>query len=147
MKSAHYQIDVDLEVFKALTAMLQAEGQDHNDVLRELLSLDSPIEEDAPETPFSKLAEAIAKSAGFSGFYSRGLLLPNGTELRARYKGSQHSAKITHDLWLDSDGNPHSSPSAAAKAITGTSVNGWRFWEAKRPGDVSWRRLDVLSTR
>ena len=36
------------------------------------------------------------------------------------------------------------SPSAAAGAITETTVNGWRFWEGRLPGDKGWRRLDVV---
>lgn len=78
------------------------------------------------------------------GFYSRGLTLPNGTALRARYKGYEYRAKIENDAWIDHLENRHFSPTGAAKAITGNSVNGWRFWEAWRPGDSKWRRLDLL---
>ena len=147
MKKYSYLIDVDLDVFKGLTARILAEGQDHNDVLRDLLGLDSPIEADQPESHFSLIADVLSKPAATSGFYSRGLLLPNGTKLRARYKGSQYFATIVDDNWIDSSGGQHASPSAAAKAITETSVNGWRFWEAKRPGDLAWRRLDILSAK
>jgi hypothetical protein len=78
------------------------------------------------------------------GFFSRGLLLPNGTVLRARYKGLEYRAEIQSDTWVDGNGQRYFSPTAAAKAITGNSVNGWRFWEAWRPGDDKWRRLDLL---
>jgi hypothetical protein len=145
--SLNYQINVDLEVFKLLTSGIQADGQDHNDVLRELLGLDSPLELDNPESPLARAADILGKPFGASGFFSRGLLLPNGTELRARYKGYQYYGAITNDQWIDSDGRSYSSPSAAASAITGTNVNGWRFWEAKRPDDRAWRRLDILGAR
>lgn len=141
-----YTIDVDLDVFKALTALIQEEGQAHNDVLRELLNLDSPIEADMAPS-FSQATEAIAKAMHAGQFYSRGLTLPSGTELRARYKGQQYSAQILDGKWLNLDGLEFNSPSAAASAITGTTVNGWRFWEAKRPGDRGWRRLDVLNAK
>jgi hypothetical protein len=148
MSSHRYPIEVDLDVFKALTAKIEAAGQDHNDVLRELLNLDSVTEADLPDNVFGRIAETISRSysAVPGQFYSRGLALPSGTELRARYKGQQFSARIEDGRWLDSDGQEHSSPSAAAKAITDTSVNGWRFWEAKRPGDRGWRRLDILQS-
>ena len=147
MEKRAYQIDVDLAVFKALTRKISADGQDHNDVLREILALDSPIEPEIPESGLDRLAHILGRPMASSGFYSRGLLLPNGTELRARYKGSKHFAKIENDQWIDCDGSTRSSPSAAANSITGTTVNGWRFWEAKRPGDSGWRRLDVLNAK
>lgn len=141
-----YLIDVDLDVFKALTALIQEDGQAHNDVLRELLNLDSPVEAEVPPPPLHA-AEAIAKALHVGQFYSRGLSLPSGTELRARYKGQVYLAEIVEGKWLSSRGVEFSSPSAAASAITGTTVNGWRFWEAKRPGDRGWRRLDILHAK
>ena len=148
MSTPRYSIDVDLDVFKALTARIEEAGQDHNDVLRELLNLDSPTEAEPPENIFGRLADTLSRSYPVAPgqFYSRGLTLPTGTELRARYKGQQFSARIEDGRWLDSENREHSSPSAAARAITDTSVNGWRFWEAKRPGDQGWRRLDVLQS-
>lgn len=148
MTPHRYAIEVDLDVFKALTSRIEADGQDHNDVLRVLLNLDSVTEADPPENVFGRLADSISRTYSMipGQFYSRGLTLPSGTELRARYKGTQHFARIEDGRWLDSDGHEHSSPSAAAKAITNTSVNGWRFWEARRPGDQGWRRLDILQS-
>ena len=148
------EINVSLDVFKALTVRLAYEGHTFDDVLRELLALDSPVEIDqasAEGSAFSRIvdgfepaAKALTIASRGSGFYSRGLFLPDGTELRARYKGRLFTAKIVGENWLDDDGNEHLSPSAAATAITGNSVNGWRFWEAKRPVDNLWRRLDGL---
>lgn len=148
MTETPYQIAVDLDVFKALTARIQAAGLTHNDVLRELLSLDSPVEyEGAGSNVFERFADQLARSQHGGQFYSRGLVLPDGTELRARYKGQQFTAKIAGGKWLDAADVEHSSPSAAASAITGTTVNGWRFWEARRPGEQIWRRLDILNAK
>lgn len=146
-----YQIDVDLDVFKALTKRIETEGQTHNDVLRELLALDFPVEYETPPPPLttatSTFVDSFMRSQHSGQFYSRGLILPDGTELRARYKGQQYTGKIVGDKWLDAEGGEHSSPSAAASAITGTTVNGWRFWEARRPGESVWRRLDILNAK
>lgn len=144
------QIDVTLEVYKALTARLRYEGQTYDEVIRELLSLDSPIEPDDPPRGLGaalnpSLERHLANVGSGSGFYSRGLLLPNGTKLRARYKGREYQAVVQDDDWVDQGGNVHSSPSAAASAITDNNVNGWRFWEAKRPRDLDWRRLDSIA--
>ena len=58
--------------------------------------------------------------------------LEAGMQLVAKHKGDTHTAEV---VMLDgkpcfklSDGATYQSPSSAAKAITGTSVNGWRFW-------------------
>lgn len=140
------QIDISLDVFKALTALLEHEGQTHNDVIRDLLQLDSIEEPDPPESPLQQASDLLGKPFGAKGFYSRGLLLPEGTELRARYKQREFYARIVNERWIDEFEQHHTSPSAAATAVTGNSVNGWRFWEAKRPGDRGWRRLDVLAS-
>ena len=134
------QIDIDFDVFKALTGLREHEGHSYNDVLRDLLGLDSLQEADVPET----LSEAMSRTLGPPGYHSRGIHLPNGTQLKARYKQREYGAAIQGDRWLDQDGREHLSPSAAASAITGTNVNGLRFWEAKRPGDSGWCRLELL---
>lgn len=138
------QIDVDFDVYKALTMRREHEGHSYNDVLRDLLGLDSIVEPDSPETPLQAVADAPGKPFGVAGFFSRGLHLPPGTQLRARYKQREYRAQIDGQRWVDEHGSEHTSPSAAAAAITGTNVNGLRFWEAKRPGDIGWRRLELL---
>lgn len=148
-----HTVHVDLEVFKALTVRLEYEGQTHNDILRELLGLDSIIEETPPEPAIVNALAALSKSAdqfgrpAEHGFFSRGLFLPHGTKLRARYKGKQYLAAIQKDHWVDQTGQIQASPSAAATAITDTNVNGLRFWEALRPGDTTWRRLEFIRNR
>jgi hypothetical protein len=142
-----FNIQVSLAVFKALTSRLE-EGQTHDDVIRELLELDS-VTELEPPNPFERFEDItgnFTRSFGGpeSGFYSRGLWLPNGTLLRARYKQRLYEARIADGKWLDADGNEHTSPSAAASAITSTNVNGLHFWEAQRPTDSGWRRLQAF---
>lgn len=139
-----YTISVDLDVFKTLTARLEQEGQTHNDVLRDVLQLDAIVETDEAEPPYSVVADALNRSMNSGRFYSRGLVLPDETLLRARYKGQEYRARIEDGCWLAEDGSQYESPSAAASGVTSTNVNGLRFWEAKRPGDAGWRRLDVI---
>jgi hypothetical protein len=149
--SVLFNISVGLPVLKALTAQLE-EGQTYDDLLQQLLGLDSIVEPEVNELhPRNALAAVdeemkrlLHERSGKEGFFSRGLWLPNGTELRARYKHQEYRARIASNTWIDADGSRHTSPSAAATAITDTNVNGLRFWEARRPGDTSWRRLDQL---
>jgi hypothetical protein len=129
------QIDIDFEVFKALTALRKRESHTYNDVLRDLLRLKPAAD------------ESSAPSASPKGLLLRGgLFLPDGTRLRVTYKGIEYLAEIRNGRWIDQAGTEHASPSAAAQHITKTNVNGWRFWEAKRPSDVDWRKLDTLSS-
>lgn len=146
--SSSFDIRVSLEVFKQLTLRLE-EGQTHDDVIRELLNMDSIVEVENPSSlPFERMSDHLARAwqTKGAGFVSRGLWLPNGTLLRARYKQTEYRARIEDEIWVDEDGRGFTSPSAAATAITGTNVNGLRFWEAKRPSDKGWRRLDSLVT-
>ena len=136
------QIDVDFDVFKALTALRESEHHTYNEVLRDLLGLERTFGRKLGDS-MSGITRGFGSTGG-SGFVSRGLYLPEGTMLRAKYKGLPFTASITNGRWRDADGTEHNSPSAAAQAITGTNVNGLRFWEAKRPSDVHWRKLDAL---
>jgi hypothetical protein len=121
-------IDIDFDVFKALTNRRSSESVTYNDVLREMLGLPS--------------ATASPQASG-DGWTWKGVTLPNGTELRAEYKGQAYFAKIEGGKWMQ-NGKPRSSPSAAAYAITQSGINGWWFWSVKRPGDVIWVPLGKL---
>ena len=52
------------------------------------------------------------------------------------YKGRTYTAEVKDGVWVGADGQTRASPSEAAVKITGNSVNGWRFWQCKRPGDL-----------
>lgn len=123
-------IDVDFDVFKALTALRETEAVTMNDVIRSLLKLD---------------AEPEGKIAATKGVSFKGMFFPDGTQFQGNYKGRRYTARIVDGNWIDdTSGERRSSPSDAVNKITGTTVNGWRFWRCKRPGDVSWTLLDTL---
>lgn len=135
-----YTIDVDFEVWKALTARRATESVTYNDVIRDLLGLKSDVA--------NRAIAAALTGAPFNSprkFVSRDLALPDGTLLRATYRSKIYSAKIEGGRWIDSSGCDHPSPSAAATAITGNNVNGLRFWHAQRPSDRDWHRLDTIA--
>ena len=142
------QIDIDFEVFKALTSRRRSESHTYNEVIRELLDIDcgSVVHKLTPMHELQSTIANIAKGGRVptSGFVIRGLFLPNGTLLRATHKGATYGAQIADGKWLSDDGSIYGSPSAAASAITQNNVNGWRFWQAKRPSDPDWRNLDML---
>ena len=123
-------IEVDFDVFKELTVRRKTEATTYSDVMRDLLRLPAASPTAGKPAPY-----------GAQGWLSKGVFFPNGTELRATYKGRTYSAKIENNQML-LEGQPMKSPSAAAGLITGTPVNGWRFWECKLPHETRWRRID-----
>lgn len=130
-------IDVDFDVYKALTMKRPDEATTYNDVLRKMLG-------------FSEVEQSIAASppeSGPGGCAFKGVFLPNGTELRVTYKGRTYTAAIKDGSWVGEDGIRRNSPSDAACAITKGNVNGWRFWKVRRPGDGQFRVLEDLRPR
>lgn len=128
------QIDIDFEVWKALTAKRRDESHSYNQVLRELLGIASEGAD-----------EPAAMDLVLAGRALGGRFLPNGTQLRAKYKGAWHHAEIKDAQLVDVDGAVYDSASAAARAVTSTNVNGLTFWDVKRPSDSAWRKLMTLS--
>jgi hypothetical protein len=126
-------IEVDFEVFKALTARRATEAVTYNEVIRGLLGLGagsrSQLDQDLPGATF------------------KGVLFPEGTQFRATYKGRTYTAEIRGGVWRDSDGSAQNSPSAAAVRITEKPWNGWRFWHCKRPGETSWTLIEAFRSR
>ena len=140
------QIPIDFEVFQSLTANLQNEQEDYNEVIRRLLKLPGsqssflPGESDLPSLPAPM--NALSRQSG--GVWLSNVFLPNGTLFRATYKGKTYRAWINNSQWIDEFGKVRTSPSDAASAISGTNVNGWRFWFVRRPQDEDWQRMDAL---
>lgn len=164
------QIEVDFDVFKALTALRESEVDSYNEVIRRLLKLPSARREPEPVAAAEVLIhgkrqipinfmQVLAKSPQSSVDTKHGNILaslfeggawygnthfPEGTLFRATYKGKTYSGEIREGRWVDQDGVVRTSPSEAASAISGTNVNGWRFWYAKRPGDEDWVKMEEL---
>src|SRR2546430_16639774 len=104
-----FTVQVSLPVLKALTAELQ-EGQTYDDVLRQLLGLDlepEPESVDPRRFPDDAIERVLHSYSGKGGYFSRGLWLPNGTELRARYKQQEYRARVANNAWIDEQGKRH----------------------------------------
>lgn len=115
------QIDIDFEVFKQLTNRRPTEAVTYNDVIRELLGLPTSSKSEGPAINGSR--PWIVSDTSF----------PAGSKFMADYKGKTYSG-IAKDGKLElSDGHKFATPSAAAMHITGSNVNGWRFWRCKLP--------------
>lgn len=82
-------------------------------------------------------------------WWGKGVELPHGTELRMRYNGSMFTGVIHNGGWIV-EGRAYESPSAAAGGVAftsggeKTSLNGWRYWDVKRPSDATWIPINRL---
>jgi len=126
-------IDVDFDVFKALTMRRPSENVTENDVLRQLLGL----------VPSARPVAAHSALPAEGDWVTKGVRFPAGTEFRATYKGQTHLGRVERGA-LVLGGNRFVSPSAAAMSITAGNVNGWRFWQCRLPGQSGWRLLESL---
>ena len=123
------QIAVDLEVYKAIEHERQSFNETVNDILRRKYQL-NPREDKKPE--YDK-----------GGLHVSGTLLRNGLKLRRSFKGSIYEAKVENNKIIY-NGKAFTAPSAPAVEATGTSVNGWQWWEYFDENTNSWRVLDRL---
>jgi len=126
-------IKVDFDVYKALMARRKSEGVSFNDVLRELLDLDSP----------SAAKHVLKLKKPTKPWMTKGVKFPHGTEFRSYYNGNDYSGQVDNGA-LVVDGERFDSASEAAFFITGDEVNGWYFWECKLPGKKDWVGMSSL---
>lgn len=125
-------VEVDFDVYKALTMRRPSENVTENDVLRELLKL----------TPRHLVAAPTAVSAQ-GDWVAKGVRFPAGTEFRANYKGQTYLARVDNGA-LVLNGERFDTASSAAMSITKGPVNGWTFWECRLPGQPSWQMIKTL---
>jgi hypothetical protein len=123
-------IEIDFDVYKAITARRASEDITPNDVLREVLGL----------KPASRVPPTRSTEGG-KPFVAKGVVFPDGTEFRATFKGERHHA-VVQDGALVVKERRCTSVSGAASAITGNQVDGWLFWQCKRPGDSDWQNIN-----
>jgi hypothetical protein len=125
-------IEVDFDVYKAITMRRPSEEVSENDVLREILGL-----------PAKKGPTASGGAPAPGDWIAKGVRFPSGTEFRAAYKGQTHLARVESGA-LVLNGKRYDSPSSAAVSITSNPVNGWTFWECRVPGQAGWKMIKSL---
>jgi hypothetical protein len=127
-------IEVDFDVFKALTARRASEAVTENDVLRSLLGLNSKRD----------LTASIATdSPDAEDWIAKGIRFPANTEFRASHKGQTWLGRVERGA-LVVNGRRFDTPSAAAVFITKSPTNGWTFWECRMPGQTTWQIIKGL---
>jgi hypothetical protein len=137
-----YTLEVDFDVYKTVFARRANESISENDVLRELLGL-PPKQAAAGSQPAAQQSARAFDTTSPEDWVVKNVRFPQGTDFRATHKGKTYTGRV-HGGALVVDGKSYESPSAAAVAITGNAVNGWRFWECRLPGKSTWQLIDGL---
>lgn len=138
--SEERMIEIDFDVHKRIEMERTSFQETPNDVLRRLLKIGD------------KRATKTSGSNAGRAWSGKGATLPQGTELRMDYNGRVHTGVIENGVWLI-EGQRFMSPSAAASGVAltksgeHTSLDGWIYWNVKRPGDTAWIALKSLRGR
>ena len=77
-----------------------------------------------------RMQKAAAQSSGTRVLAGR---LQKRYYLRADYKGHRYLATLRKDGHIAYAGKLYTSPTAAARGVTGRAVNGWLFWQYRVP--------------
>ena len=133
-------IEIDVEVYRFLETRRTSFTQTHNDILRDLAGL-KPIT--------SSLSNGAATGTDQGGWSWKGVTLPNGTKVRMSYNGQTHSGEVAQGAW-HVGGAIYRTPSAAAGGVARSkkgapvSLDGWGYWEVKKPDSDRWVQIDKL---
>jgi len=125
-------IEIDFDVHKIIELERNSFSETPNEVLRRLLKVSCKRSSSQPQ-----------KATTGRPWSGKGVTLPHGTELRMDYNGRQYTGTIDNGEWVV-EGQRFKSPSAAAGGVAvtksgkRTNLDGWNYWQAKRPGDTDW---------
>lgn len=140
-------IDIDFDTWRLI--QIEKTGFEEFDfvALRRLLKLpELKNDERAKEERQAPAPIVMTNGANGAPWGDQGVRLPHGTPVRMSYSHGRQRFEgvIDNGDWLI-DGNRYKSPSAAAVALTKTSLNGWLYWEAFLHGH--WHKLADMRQR
>ena len=132
-------IEIDFDIYKLIEGERKGFDESQYLALRRLLNL--------PEAQLAEPVEEVPIGEGRS--WREGLVeVPHGAFARMEY---DRGRQVYEGRFLDGKivvgGNSYESLSEAAKALAvskkgdSPSLNGWKYWSAKLPGEHKWRSL------
>jgi hypothetical protein len=145
-------IEIDFDIHRLIELERKGFDEPENAALRRLLKLPmlgAPLTDRKAESG-SDEPDSVA-SIGVAWSW-KGVVLPHGTQLRMDYRGQMVRGHVEQGKWVI-DGKSYTSPSDAAgssvvtKGCERPSLNGWVYWEVKRPNDGNWRKLQSLKPK
>lgn len=137
-------IEIDFDVHQTIEAERKSFDDPPNSALRRLLDLGPP----KPEPSTELTNELAAKLRG--GWKSKGVTLPEGTELQVRYSEVTANGRVASGH-LTFAGKAFRTPSSAVMGVVGTArgttvsaINGWRYLYARLPERHEWTTLHSI---
>lgn len=138
-------IEVDFDVHQRIEAARTSFEESPNEALRRLLNIPHPktVVKDA------SLSRRLLEVRGARAWSDGGATLDHGTELQMNYDGEVFSGRVVDGEW-EINGSRYTTASGAACALISekrgkkTNVNGWLYWQYKRPGETRWATLQSL---
>jgi len=143
-------VEIDFDVFKALTIKRSSASVTENDVLRGLLNL-PPLKQNGSEIGNKVGQQSVTENVDLphgtgKPFIAKGVEFPHGTEFRMKYRAQWFYGKISDGALLVNN-KRYTAVSKPACDITGTSINGWICWECKFPGAENWQAINTVRNR
>lgn len=135
------KIEIDIEVYRWIESNRISFDETENDILKRV---SQRIQRNEDGFVPINIEENIMNIN--EGLFWKGILLKNGLRLRKLFKGKIYYAEIKNNQIVFNNKKFHS-PSAAAIELTGTSVNGWIFWEYFNQENNEWEILDNLRNK
>jgi negative regulator of replication initiation len=135
------KIDIDIEVYKLIESYRIDFNETENDILKRVLN-----QNEYPENNSNFIQEVNISQNLFinkEGLFWKGVLLKNGLKLRKLSKDKSYQATVINGRIIYNN-QEFFSPSAAGVAASGTSVNGWIFWDFFDDNSNSWKKLSEL---
>lgn len=137
-------IEIDFDTHKLIEAERRGFSEKPLFALRRLLGLPD-VDDMLPASPVAATGHDWRED---------GVVLPHGTKARMEYaRGSQRFEGVFLDGELVVQGRRFDSLSAAASALARTKdglpprLNGWNYWEVKKPGSDRWELMSHLRSR
>jgi hypothetical protein len=133
-------IEIDFDVHRCIENERHGFDDPPNSALRRLLKL-----RDLPAT----VPEPMPALSQGRSWNDKGVTLPRGTAIRMHYNGQVYEGLILDGQWVVG-GKAFESPSGAASAIAitkkgkTTRLDGWIYWQARRPNDDEWVPINSL---
>jgi hypothetical protein len=135
------KIDIDIDVYKLIESYRIDFNETENDILKRVL-----YQNEYPENNSNFIKEVNTLQNLFinkEGLFWKGVLLKNGLKLRKLSKDKSYQATVINGRIIYNN-QEFFSPSAAGVSASGTSVNGWIFWDFFDDNSNSWKKLSEL---
>jgi hypothetical protein len=147
-------IEIDFQIHRLIEMERRGFEEPENAALRRLLKL-APTDAAAVKSDILIAAGPVTTSNNHSHglpWSGKGVELPHGTEIQMTYLGQKILGRIENGTWVTPAGrftSPSDAAGGSAKTKSGDSpsLNGWIYWEVKKPGQTRWIQLKKFRNR